>query len=208
MNSSYMISGSFNNTQRPSVLPAKHTRWMITAFMASMIVLCLGSCKTDFDKIKKFSNITELPYVMAEDYEVIHSDSTVIKYKIKTPEIIIHNNVKESYTEFPQGVVITQYDNHMNVTSHITSRYAKYFDDDERWEAKNEVVVINPQGDTLKTDYLVWDRKKAKIYSDQFVKIIQKDRITMGTSFEANQDFTEYTFKNLKGEMYVDVEEK
>lgn len=203
-----MTSGTFHSTQRSSVLPVKYVRWMKTALVASLALLSLGSCKNDFENIKKFSNITELPYVMAEGYEVIYSDSTVIKYKIKTPEIIIHNNTKENYTEFPQGVVITQYDNHMNVTSHITSRYAKYFDADDRWEAKNEVVVINPQGDTLKTDYLVWDRKKGKIFSDQFVKIIQKDRITMGTSFEANQDFTEYTFKNLKGEMYVDVEEK
>ena len=203
-----MISGTFTNTLRTSVSPVKHARWFKTAFVASLLLLSLGSCKNDFDNIKKFSNITELPYVMAEGYEVIYSDSTVIKYKIKTPEIIIHNNTKENYTEFPQGVVITQYDNRMNVTSHITSRYAKYFDADDRWEAKNEVVVINPQGDTLKTEYLVWDRKKGKIFSDQFVKIIQKDRITMGTSFEANQDFTEYTFKNLKGEMYVDVEEK
>lgn len=203
-----MTSGTFYSTQRTSVSPVKRIGWIKTAFVASIVLLGLGSCKNDFENIKKFSNITELPYVMAEGYEVIYSDSTVIKYKIKTPEIIMHNNTKETYTEFPQGVVITQYDNSMNITSHITSRYAKYFDADDRWEAKNEVVVINPQGDTLKTDYLVWDRKKGKIFSDQFVKIIQKDRITMGTSFEANQDFTEYTFKNLKGEMYVDVEEK
>lgn len=202
-----MSSGNFHNTQRAAVSPVTCTRWMKLAFMASLALLSLGSCKNDFENIKKFSNITELPYVMAEGYEMIYSDSTIIKYKIKTPEIIMHNNTKNSYTEFPNGVVITQYDNHMNVTSHITSRYAKYFDNDDRWEAKNDVVVINPQGDTLKTDYLVWDLKKGKIFSDQFVKIIQKDRITMGTSFEANQDFTEYTFKNLKGEMYVDVEE-
>ena len=202
-----MTSGTFNNTLRPSVSPVKPARWIKTALLASLTMLSLWSCKNDFENIKKFSNITELPYVMAEGYEVIYSDSTVIKYKIKTPEIIMHTHTRESYTEFPQGVVITQYDNRMNVTSHITSRYAKYFDADDRWEAKNEVVVINPQGDTLKTDYLVWDRRKGKIFSDQFVKIIQKDRVTMGTSFEANQDFTEYTFKNLKGEMYVDVEE-
>jgi LPS export ABC transporter protein LptC len=96
----------------------------------------------------------------------------------------------------------------MNITSHITSRYAKYFDNEDRWDAKNDGVAINPKGDTLKTEYLVWDRKKEKIYSDQFVKIIQKDQVTTGTSFESNQDFTEYTFKNLKGQMYIDVQEK
>jgi hypothetical protein len=61
----------------------------------------------------------------------------------------------------------------------------------------------------LKTEYLIWDKKKAKIYSDQFVKIIQKDgQVTTGTSFESNQDFSEYVIKNLKGQMYLDVQNK
>ena len=124
--------------------------------------------------------------------------------------MIIHNNEneKEPYTEFPKGVIITQYDSRMNIISNITSQYAKYFNKDDRWEAKNNVVAVNQKGDTLKTEYLVWDKKKARIYSDQFVKIIGKDQVTTGTSFESNQDFSEYTFKNLKGQMYVDVQEK
>lgn len=185
-------------------------KWIKLGFMTIATWLVIVSCENDIEKIKKFSSSEGLPTLTAEGYELIYTDSTVVRYKVKTPEMIIHSNenAKEPYTEFPKGVLITQYDSRMNITSNITSQYAKYFDKSERWEAKNNVVAVNQKGDTLKTEYLVWDKKKARIYSDQFVKIIREDQVTTGTSFESNQDFSEYTFKNLKGQMYVDVQEK
>ncbi|HEY3370129.1 MAG TPA: LPS export ABC transporter periplasmic protein LptC [Prolixibacteraceae bacterium] len=178
---------------------------LLTIFMGWVLV----SCENDIEKIKKFSTVDDPPAIMAEGYEVLFTDSTVIKQKLQTPEMIIHDNEKDPYTEFPQGVIITQYDIRMNITSYITAQYAKYFQSDERWEAKNNVVAINQKGDTLKTEYLVWDKKKAKIYSNQFVKIIQKDhQVSTGTSFESNQDFSEYVIKNLTGQMYVDIQAK
>jgi len=183
-------------------------RWIKLGLITIATCLVIVSCENDIEKIKKLTSNEELPPLSAEGWEVIISDSTVVRFKIKTPEMISHANDKEPYTEFPKGVKITQYDSRMNVISDITSQYAKRFDRSERWEAKNNVVAVNQKGDTLKTEYLVWDKKKGKIYSDQFVKIIQKDQITTGTSFESNQDFSEYTFKNLKGQMYVDVQDK
>lgn len=194
------------NTKRQ--LPFHPGMWIKHALAISFLSLLLGSCANEFENIRKFTNIEKLPAVSAEGYELLRSDSSILRFKLQTPEMIIHDDEKEPYTEFPKGVAITQYDAHKNVTSFITSRYAKYFDSDNRWEAKNNVVAVNQKGDTLKTEFLVWDQKKGKIYSDQFVEIIQKDQITSGTSFESNQDFSEYTFKNLKGQIYIEVEDK
>jgi LPS export ABC transporter protein LptC len=183
-------------------------KWIKFGFLSFATCCILVSCENDIQQIKKFASSADLPKISAEDYEVLFYDSTLIKSKLQTPEMIIHDNEKQPYTEFPKGVKITQYDNKMKVTSFITSQYAKYFEADERWEAKNNVVAINQKGDTLKTEYLVWDKKKGKIYSNQFVKIIQKDQVSTGTSFESNQDFSVISLKNLKGQMYVDVQEK
>ena len=168
----------------------------------------LDSCANDIKKIKLLTVNEDPPSVTADGYEMIGSDSTVIRFKLQTPLFIRHENEKEPYTEFPKGMKIIKYDAKMNVISSITALYAKNFDSDDRWEAKNNVVAVNLKGDTLKTEYLVWDRKKEKIYSDKFVKIIQKDQIFTGIGFESNQDFSIYFIKNLKGQMYVDVQNK
>ncbi len=179
-----------------------------TAFMIIAFGFLITSCANDIEKIKIYTVTEELPSITAEGYEMIFSDSTVIRFKLQTTELIRHENLKEPYTEFPKGVKIIKYDANMNIISSITAQFAKHFDTDDRWEAKNNVVAVNLKGDTLKTEYLVWDMKQEKIYTDQYVKIIQKDQTYSGIGFESNQDFSSYKIKNLKGQMYVDVQEK
>ena len=184
------------------------THWIKRGLGIAVLGSLLVSCENDIEKIKQIANSESLPAITAQGYEVLSFDSTVMTMKLQTPEMIIHDNEKEPYTEFPQGVALTQYDSKRNITSYITSQYAKHFDEENRWEAKNKVVAVNQNGDTLRTEYLVWDEKKGKIYSDQFVKITRKDgQVSTGTSFEANQNFSEYVIKNLKGKIYVDVQE-
>lgn len=170
--------------------------------------LLMASCKNEISKIKEVIRTEEPPALVAEGFEMLISDSSVIRSKLQTPMLIRHNgeNDKNSFIEFPQGVKIEEYDAQMRVVSHITAQYAKNFPSENRWEAKNNVIAVNAKGDTLKTEYLVWDMQKKKIYSDQFVKIIQKDQVYTGVGFESNPDFSSYHIKNLKGNLYVNVE--
>lgn len=181
--------------------------WEVTFFsFIVLLAMLLGSCENEISKIKTVTSTEDLPAITAEGFEMLVSDSSVIRSKMQTPLLIKHDNEKDPYIEFPKGVKIVEYDAKMNVISSITAQYAKNFTGEDRWEAKNNVIAVNLKGDTLKTEYLVWDTKNKKIYSDQFVKIIQKDQVYTGIGFESNQDFTSYHIKNLKGNMYVNVE--
>jgi LPS export ABC transporter protein LptC len=184
--------------------------WLISkipfAIVFTLCSLLFISCENEIAKIKTLTSTEELPSITASGYEMLFSDSTVIRFKMHTPELIRHDAEKEPYTEFPKGVKIEKFDANMNIVSSITAEYAKNFDSDQRWEAKNNVIAVNLKGDTLKTEYLVWDTKKEKIFSDQFVKIIRKDQIITGIGFESNQDFSNYEIKNPKGHIYVTVD--
>jgi len=171
-----------------------------------LMSLIMGSCENEISKVKTIVSAEEPPAITADGFEMLASDSAVIRFKLQTPQLIYHKDEKDPYYEFPKGVKIVKYDANMKVISSITSQYAKNFASDDRWEAKNNVIAVNFKGDTLKTEYLVWDTAKKKIYSDQFVKIIQKDQTYTGIGFESNQDFSSYHIKNLKGNMYVNVD--
>lgn len=174
-------------------------------FLVALCAFLLISCENEISKIKVIATTEDPPRIVAKGFEMLFSDSTVIRFKLQTPELISHDNEKDPYTEFPEGVKIEKYDANMNIVSSITAQYAKNYASDDRWEAKNNVIAVNQKGDTLKTEYLVWDTKKEKIYSDQFVKIIQKDQIYTGIGFESNQDFSSYHIKNLQGHIYVNM---
>ena len=187
-------------------------QFQISRILRSKIILSIVcfvfivSCESDLPKIKAITNTVLPPSISAEGFEMLISDSAVIRMKLQAPELIDHDKIKESYTEFPKGVRMEKYDAHMKVVTCITARYAKHYKDDDRWEVKNNVIAINIQGDTLKTEFMVWDSKKQKIYSDQYVKIIKKDNQTFtGTSFESDMNFSAYELKGMKGQIYVNV---
>ena len=119
-----------------------------------LITLLTVSCENEISKIKTVVNTEELPAITAEGFEMIASDSSVVRSKLQTPLLIKHDNEKDPYIEFPKGVKMERYDAQMNVVSSITAQYAKNFPSDNRWEAKNNVIAVNAKGDTLKNRIL------------------------------------------------------
>lgn len=112
------------------------------------------------------------------------------------------------YTEFPKGVKIEQFGPNMKISSEMTSDYAQYFEREGKWIAKNNVVVVNQKGDTLKTEELTWENKTGKIYSDKFVKIIGKDQIINGIGFESDQNMNNWQIKKIReSSLYLEVTE-
>jgi hypothetical protein len=59
--------------------------------------------------------------------------------------------------------------------------------------ARNDVVVLNIAGDTLRTEELIWEEATQRVHSDKFVRITTKTEIIMGDGFESD-----ITFKNPK----------
>ena len=196
----------YNNYYSKMTRFASH-RGMILLLLVVSLLWIMVSCENEISKVKTVISTEEPPAITAEGFEMLASDSAVIRFKLQTPQLIYHKEEKDPYYEFPKGIKIVKYDAGMNVISSITAQYAKNFPSDDRWEAKNNVIAVNFKGDTLKTEYLVWDTAKKKIYSDQFVRIIQKDHIFTGIGFESNQDFSDYQIKDLKGDIYVNVDE-
>ena len=177
------------------------------AILLSGIAVLFCSCANKIEKIKEFSVGEELAGLEAENFEMIFSDSTVIRFKLITPKLIRFDKAEEPFTEFPDGVKIEKYDGQMQKIASITSNYAQFFEKDDKWEAKNNVIAVNPQGDTLKTEHLIWEEKKGKIYSEQFVKIIRKDQVITGIGFESDQNLSNWKIKKAQGSIYLDVEE-
>ncbi|MGQ8335963.1 LPS export ABC transporter periplasmic protein LptC [Sunxiuqinia sp. A32] len=180
---------------------------------SSIAILIMGiavlffSCSNDIETIKAYATDEKRPAVTAFDFEMLYSDSTVIRYKLKTPELIRFEEEKDPFTEFPKGVYIEKFDEKMQIVSNISADYARLYDKEQRWEAKNNVIAVNAENDTLKTEQLTWEEEKGKIYSEQFVKIIRKDQIITGVGFESDQNLANWKIKDPKGTLYIDVEE-
>jgi LPS export ABC transporter protein LptC len=176
----------------------------VAALLCGAAMLFYG-CVNDIEKIKAFSSPEALPVLTAENYETTFTDSGMVRFFLKTPLLMRFEIEGQSFVEFPDGIEIKKYDDQQRIISSITARYAKQFDKESRWEAKNDVVAVNLAGDTLKTEHLIWDEKTGRIYSDQYVKIIRPDQIITGIGFESDQSMGNWRIRNPRGIIYVEV---
>ena len=187
----------------------KKTRYshVSIAILLTGIAMLFFSCANKIEKIKEFSAGDKLPTMDAELFEMIYSDSTIVRFKLITPRLLRYDQEKIPFTEFPEGIEIEKFNEKMQVVSVITSDYALYYTREKKWIAKNNVVAINQAGDSLKTEELIWEEAKGKFYSEQFVKIIRTDQIITGIGFESDQDMSNWEIKKVKGTLYLGVAE-
>ena len=168
--------------------------------------ILLSACENNLEKIKAFSSPEELPIVEASNFETLYTDSGEVRFFLKAPKLLQFEVDGKVYVEFPQGIELVKYDENQNVISSITADYAKNFEKEEKWEAKNNVIATNSQGDTLKTEHLIWEEKEEKIYTEEFVRIIRSDQIITGIGFQSDQSMQNWRIKNPKGTIYIDVD--
>jgi LPS export ABC transporter protein LptC len=149
----------------------------------------------------------DAPSIAIENTEIIYSEDAIIKIKITSPEINRYLEIEEPYSEFPKGLHVQFFDSTQTPTSSIRANYAIFNEKENLWTAENNVVAVNEEeGDTLNTEYLVWDMNKKKIYSDRFVRVVNKDGIIHGTGFESNQDFSNWKIKKTSGTINIENE--
>jgi LPS export ABC transporter protein LptC len=178
--------------------------YSIAALLTGAAILFYG-CENNIEEIKAFYSAENLPILEARNFETLFTDSGQVRYSLKTPRLLRFEDDGRNYIEFPEGMKLVKFDENRNIISSITANYAKQFVAEDKWEAKNNVIATNAQGDTLKTEHLIWEEKKEIIYTEEFVKIIRTDQIITGIGFTSDQKLQNWKIKKPRGTIYVSV---
>lgn len=177
------------------------------SFLQKTLFLCIfpvlfWACETDLQEVNKVTHVSGMPDMWAKNIEIIYSDSGRVMMKTFAPELkVFERNTNDPYSEFPQGVSAIFYETDGTVKSSLEAKYAKYHKRHGLWEARNDVELVNAQGDILNSEHLFFDERKQTIYTDKFVQITNAEgwKINGEGGFESNIDFTQYKFKIVSG---------
>jgi LPS export ABC transporter protein LptC len=170
--------------------------WIIS-FVAMMTLIGFG-CKKDLkdpDKEQKYTG----PTMENHDVITLYSDSARLLIKLQAP---IQQEFENGEGVFPEGLYVEFYEKEQEgqVTSTLRANYGKQNRNKNLYEARGNVVVDNlAKQEKLETEELFWDRRKARIYTEKFVKITTPEEVIMGQGLQANQDFSNYKIKKVTG---------
>jgi LPS export ABC transporter protein LptC len=168
-------------------------------------ILVFACSDNEIDKIQAFHAPENLPVLESLNFETIFTDSGIVRFSLKAPKLLRFENEGKMYHEFPEGMRFVKYNENREIISSIEADYAREYIKDKKWEAKNNVIVTNEKGDSLKTEHLIWEENTEKIYTEEFVKIISETKTITGIGLTSDQDMKNWKLKKPKGTIYVDV---
>lgn len=175
--------------------------------LAILIIVISCQTKVSSDIPQEVLKNAHLPAVDAQNFETFYSDSGVVKYHLQTPRLLIYDDPKSPYKDFPDGFTFQKYDLNRKIISQMSGNHGKYFDLEKRWEANGNVVLVNIQGDTLRSEELKYNETQDLISSDQFVSIKKGDQyITGAGGFKSDSQMSKWYFYKNKGHLFVKEE--
>lgn len=162
--------------------------------------ITLYSCKNDKQKIRALTPPLERPTYKSKDVSILYSDSTRLKAILTAQQMINYDkNQTDPFVFFPNTIQVIFYNESQVPTSTLTAQQAIYFTKTQKAYLKYNVHFINDKQEHLMTENLKWDQETGKITSDKAVKIITPTQIINGYGIECEEDFSEYTIKNITG---------
>lgn len=179
-----------------------------TLLVVVMLVLLITSCKKENTEVVEVAFDPETTYTMkTTDIVELVSDSGIIRYKMTADEWYIYEKAQEPYYYFPKGAYVERFDTLFNKDMSVEADTVYYFYKKELWELIGNVKIVSLKGEKFDTEHLFWDQKTEKIYSDEYIRIEEEDKIITGIGFESNQNMTKYNVFNSQAILPVEETE-
>ncbi len=180
----------------------KFRAFLLFSFTLSIF---LSSCQNKIPVIPK-SDLLTLPSLTVKDFKTTVTDSGRVQFVLSAPLVEKYDKADPPYAEFRNGLKVVFYNGKDSAQAKITARYAKYTNNN-LWELRDSVVVVNDKDERLETELLFWNQEKDLIYTDRFVKITSEDQLTQGIGFQSDSHLNNRKIMKATGTYILNNEE-
>ncbi|WP_147424819.1 LPS export ABC transporter periplasmic protein LptC [Mucilaginibacter phyllosphaerae] len=169
---------------------------------AVLIVLFLSACENDINKVKAIAAADATkPIQRTTGVDVIFSDSGIVKARMLTPLLIDYDTKKDPYSVMPKSVKVILYAEDGNIIADT----GYYYKEKQLISFRKNVVATKGDGTVYRSDELLWDMNKKKIYSNKKVVMTKPNGDEMtGSSFVSDDKFLNPVFQNSTAVIHVD----
>jgi len=183
------------------------TKHFIRTIVKSIIPILLGimlfSCENDINVINSLKIDEGHAIESTFDVDMELSDSGKLSMRIKSPQVDKYIEPRE-YMEMPKGIHIIFYDSIGKVRSTLDADYAISYSQSKIMVAKNNVVAVNDQGQTLYTEELIWDQNKHIIFTKNEVKVVTNNKILFGDGLTADESFNDWEITSPRADLMIE----
>lgn len=164
--------------------------WIFLGFYGLLVLT--SSCRDDVDA--SALQVYDGPVNEATNVHLISSDSAIVRSEIMAAKQL---EFADGNLEFPEGIDINIFDKDGELSTTMSADRGYFMKSENLYKGVGDVQVRNLQEDqSLKSEELFWSPREKRIYTEKFVTIQDKQTLFNGTGMEADETFTNYSFKN------------
>lgn len=177
------------------------------SILAIVLAGMLFSCQNDIEEIKAITQESDLPV------QIVRNGTFHYTEESRLMNTLIANELKRFEGEVPRievsgGFKMLIYDTLEQVDAILTAEEGTFYDKQHQLEARNNVVLLNTKGDSLRTEELYWLQDSNKIYTHKFVEIYTEDGTIFSQGLETDSHFKKYRLKQVTGDILVEEPDK
>ncbi len=170
-------------------------------FIFLLLLVALTSCESNFKEIQK-SNLSEFtPSGEADSINLKYTDSGKIKAILVSPRMLDFAAVSFPFTEFPNGIKVTLFDENAKKTF-VTSKYAVSYKNTDIIDLQGNVKITNESGQLLETEQLYFDQKNEWFYTEKRYKFTDPKGVSFGEGIDFSKDFKIINSQKISGQIF------
>ncbi len=104
-------------------------------------------------------------------------------------------------------VTVFLFDAEGDSSATLTADQVYYYENERRFEAHGNVIVVTREGRRLESEDLFWDERERKVRTPGFVRITTEKERIQGYHLEADEDLATYRLERVTGRRLVEDEE-
>jgi len=166
----------------------KYVRRIATATAVAIVVCGCSSKLRQADAI----DLSQTPVQIVDNMFAVQTKDGVVLQRMEADEMLRFSSDTLDYELFPKGLNVYAYTEDGRLETYIRSDEAKHINDGKKskgevWEAYGNVVISNViKNETMETDTIYWDRNKAEIYTDCYVKLYSSQGLVQGKGMRSD----------------------
>lgn len=173
---------------------------LLLIFISMSCCLLFIRCESNLKDVQKI-NLSEFsPSGDADSITLKYTDSGRIKAILIASKMLDYATVKYPFTEFPNGVNVTLFDEKAKKTF-IRSDYAIQFKGTDLIDLQGNVKITNEDNQVLETQQLYYDQKNSWFFTEGKFKFTAPKGISNGEGIDFNKDFTIMNTQKFSGEI-------
>ncbi len=177
------------------------------ASIITVLAMFFSAChRSEVQQVGETQSREQVPALITDTVSTLISDSGITRYRIEAPQWLLYDKTEPPYQEFPAGIYLEQFDEHLTVEASLKADYAYYNETEQRWTLRGNVHALNRKGEQFDTSELIWDQQTHRVYSDSAIHITREKSIIEGVGFDSNEEMSKYTILNPTGVFPIEDE--